>query len=358
MQGGNPYQFAPAEGLALDAFGAPHPPTENMALARMRALGESDPRFPERVNYPYLTTIYPPAAQAAFALAATIKPFSLLAWRAVITAADLITFALLVAALAAHRRPRYWALLYWLSPIVIVQSFSAAHMDILLGPFLVGALLLMRRGASFCSGATLAGAIGVKIWPVILVPIFMCAAYKKGLRSALLIAGAALGLGAVLLVPMLINVGDGRSGLAAYAESWSRNAFLFPILEWVLGVFTSDAAQNARLTVGAILVTVSIYLSLRQSDADAYLPSATLALTAALFFLSPTGYPWYAIWLIVLAPLAPTYGVAMLSATLPLYALRFPNALTDGEVGSILLALQFLPPLALLLWEARKWRHQ
>ncbi len=357
-QGGNPYQFAPAEGLARDAFGALHPPTDNRALASIRALGESDPRFPERVNYPYLTTIYPPVAQSAFAVAATIAPFSLFAWRAVVAAADLITFALLSAALAAYGRPRFWALLYWLNPIVIVQSFSAAHMDVLLGPFLIGALLLSRRGASLLSGAALAGAIGVKIWPLILVPIFMRAAYKRGPRSALLFACAVLGLGAVVLLPMLADLGEGRSGLAAYTESWARNAFLFSILEGVLGVFTSDSGLIARLTVGAILTAVSICIAFRRSDAGARLPGVALALTAGLFFLSPTGYPWYAIWLIVLTPFAPTYGIASLSATLPLYALRFPNALTDGEVGPTILALQFLPPLALLLWEARKWSHR
>ena len=37
----------------------------------------------ERINYPGLTTVYPPVAQAAFALAYWLKPWSLDAWRLV-----------------------------------------------------------------------------------------------------------------------------------------------------------------------------------------------------------------------------------------------------------------------------------
>lgn len=357
-QGGDPYRFAPAEGLARDALGADRPPTADADLARVRALGERDPRFPERVNYPYLATIYPPIAQGAFGVAATIKPFSLLAWRTVVFAADLATVALLGAALVAYGRRRCWALLYWLNPVVIVQSYSAAHMDVLLGPFLIGALLLMRRGAPALSGAALAGAIGVKIWPLMLVPAFMRAAAGGGFRSVLKFSGAAIGLGAMVLIPMLSSLSYGHSGLAAYAESWNRNALLFSFSQAIFAALVEDPGTFTRLASGAVLAAASLAAAFWRSVSVEYLPGAALVLTAALFFLSPTGYPWYAIWLALLTPFVPAYGVSLLAVTLPLYALRFPNALFDGEVGPLILGLQFIPPLALLCWEARRWLHR
>lgn len=352
-QGGDPYRFAPAEGLARDAFGELHAPTDDIALEKLRALGSLDPRFPERVNYPYLTTIYPPAVQGAFALAAAIQPFSLSAWRLVIGAADVATFALLAIALAAFGRPSVWALLYWLNPIVIVQTYVASHMDVLIGPFLIGAILLMRRGAPLLSGAALAGAVGVKIWPLVLVPLFMRA--SGGMRSAALFASAALGFSAIFLLPMLTGLGEARSGLAAYSENWTRNAFLFTIVESVIGKFAAEPGFLSRIVCAGVVVVAAVYASFRHGAGPQALPALAFGVIAILFFLSPTGYPWYAIWLMLLAPFAPGYGIALLSVTLPLYALRFPNPLTDGEPGLIILALQFLPPLALAAWEARGW---
>ena len=59
----------------------------------------------ERINYPGLKTVYPPVAQAAFALAHWLSPWSLDAWRLVLLACDIAIFATIVGLLGTLGRP-------------------------------------------------------------------------------------------------------------------------------------------------------------------------------------------------------------------------------------------------------------
>ncbi|NQY38929.1 MAG: hypothetical protein HRT80_02415 [Henriciella sp.] len=58
----------------------------------------------ERINYPYVATIYPPLTQAAFAVAHWIAPFDLNGWRTVLLVVDVLAFVLLITSLRAYER--------------------------------------------------------------------------------------------------------------------------------------------------------------------------------------------------------------------------------------------------------------
>lgn len=234
----SPYEIPPAAGLDPASI-PPLPPTvaasgmnafEDERLMRARATGAEHPDYPERVNNPYLTSIYPLTAQGAFMLAHWLKPFDLSAWRFILGAADLATFLLLIRTLAAYGRSRRLSLLYWLNPLVVFETYQAAHMDALLGPFILAALLFARQTKPGFAGLALAGAAGVKLWPILLVPMFARRFMRK--PAMLLVFAGAFGLAAtILLAPMLAQSGDPSSGLAAYAADWRTNAFMFPMIE-------------------------------------------------------------------------------------------------------------------------------
>ncbi|MCX7015294.1 MAG: hypothetical protein NTW86_22530, partial [Candidatus Sumerlaeota bacterium] len=74
--GFNPYAFAPGEFRAAQA-GSGQKPSE------LRRLAHESGMIIERVNHAEIRTIYPPLAQGIFALAHWLKPWSVVAWRAV-----------------------------------------------------------------------------------------------------------------------------------------------------------------------------------------------------------------------------------------------------------------------------------
>ncbi len=344
LQGESPYAHSVSEVI------------NNPDLAHLRTYAEDRDDRPggnilRRINNKDLTTIYPPVAQGAFAGAAILAPLNLDALRFVFLVVEALTLFLLVKTLTQYGRAPDWALLYAFCPLLIYSGFNVAHMDILLPPFLLLALLLIRN-RPVLAGMALSGAVGVKLWPLLLAP----ALYRPYLRRpgvyvfcALLIAG----LSALLLYPMIRELGD-DSGLQAYSEAWRRSSFIFPLLETAAGYVSDNPGRIARYIVAALVSLTALWYGFKPRFEDSrQIPAFLMIVTLVLLFLSPTGFPWYAIWFLVFLPFAPSYGAALLCVLLPLYYVRFAL----GEAGeyhvytNILTPLQFGLPLMVLIFE-------
>lgn len=347
--GVSPFAHAPASGLLYDAFGNPVEKSPDSGVETLRRLGAARDDYPELVNHPYLTTIYPAPVQAAFAFAHRLAPFSLDAWRLVLLASEAAALLLLLRVLPAFGVAAFWSLLYWLNPIVIMQTFSGAHMDALIVPPLLAALWAARKARPLWAGAALGLAVGIKLWPLALAPIlFRCFAPDARALTAALAAMA--GVAALSLAPLFLGIGESESGFAAYASEWARNAFLFAVLEQAIGAFTADPGGPARVIAAALVGAAALVLARRPDREAEFAPARALTFVLVLLALSPTAYPWYAVWAAAFLPFAPSLGAALLAAGGAIYMLRFPNALTGAEPPFLLLALQTAVPLAIHLY--------
>ena len=113
-EGHNPYKYPPEAAYEI----TPDMPPEQQALVD---LSEQHDGLAAEVNYPDLTTIYPPAAISVFYVAAKIAPADLNGLRGIYLIFDLFGFWLLVKALKMFGRDPKWAALYWLKPHVDLQ---------------------------------------------------------------------------------------------------------------------------------------------------------------------------------------------------------------------------------------------
>jgi len=308
VEGFDPYRHTPEQALAND-----HIPAHALAYEHRLAV--------ERVNHPWLRTPYPPLAQAGFAMAAWIEPFSLDAWRAVVLAAEAVTLVLLLHLLQALGRSPLWLALYWWNPLIVREFAGAAHMDALLMPLLAGAALLMVRQRWRGAAGALVLAAGVKLWPIVLLPLALLRLRHRpwamiGTCVAVLIALV------LLLLPMLETVLTPSSGIAAFAERWQMNGAVFGVLAELAGDF-GIAQSWVRWFIAAKVGLLALYLAWREPDQTSAWVCRMLAVTAALLLLSPTGFPWYASWVIVLMVACPVMPLLWLTALLPLYELRF-----------------------------------
>ncbi len=120
----------------------------------------------ERINYGDLRSVYPAVSQAAFALAYTIKPFSLEAWRAVLLVLELVTLGLILSLLSSLNRPLIWSCLYWWNPIVIKEVMNSSHMEPVLMVLLLAALVLSIKARPVAASSVAALAVAAKVWPV------------------------------------------------------------------------------------------------------------------------------------------------------------------------------------------------
>lgn len=321
-EGVNPYKYAPADGYYDPNIDLPGNASIAEDLKAFRQLAEENATAHTRVAYPFIRTIYPPIAQLAFGAAHQINPFGLTGWRIILLFSDVIGMIILLKTLQLFGRSSAWSILYWWNPVVIVQGFGAGHMDILVVPFLLGALLLHRSNRTRASVVALAGAAAVKLWPILLFPILT----RKWLSSPLKLVGVTmlfLAITLLLLMPQILSALSQDSGVYAYSTSWRRHAFLFTVLQDGVFGWSEFGGDLARILVLILVSAVTLVAAFKLGDNQQTVPAAIIISVAALLFLSPTGYPWYLIWLVPFLPFVPSFGLTVLTATAPLYYLRF-----------------------------------
>jgi alpha-1,6-mannosyltransferase len=351
-RGYNPYLYAPQ--AILGPTGAADPPPE-----ALRELAQASGEIVGRINHPYLTTIYPSLAQGAFFLAHGLAPFSLTAWRLVLLMGDATALALLALILRNLHLPLSLLAIYWWNPLLVKEVANAGHLDVLVLPFVLGSILLSLGGWTLAALVSLAGAIGVKIWPLILLPLLIrpLVGHPRRLAMGLGLFAVALGL---IFWPMFPTAGGENSGLLAYGSRWEMNDALFKIISGGAGVLlqvvdlpAEGGPRLARWLVMAVMAGVVLGLARKPITHGLDLCDRCLWALAALFLLSPAQFPWYYVGLIPLLAIRPRLSLLLLTALLPLYYLR-SYFLARGRADIFdygVVWLEFVPVWLLLGWE-------
>jgi alpha-1,6-mannosyltransferase len=347
--GFNPYRYSPQD-LA----------THQDLPATLQTLRQSGHLVLPKINHPELTSIYPGTAQAAFTLAHWLAPFQIDGLRVVLLGAELATFALLLAWLGLLKRAPVLVALYWCNPLVTFTMIGQAHVDALLPPLVLGAFYELHREKARTASALLALAVGVKIWPLALVPLLA----RGFARSTQQIAQAALVFGAltgVALAPLILGTLNESSGLAEYAGNAHNNNAPYAWASY--GVYLlageSDVAQRLlRLAVAAIAILLVLWQSMGPIKTPAEHVTRVMIVTAMIFYASPTQFPWYAVWFLPWAVLAPSPPLLLATVTLPAYFTFFP--LWNSGHGPTFLygaaLIHSVPVWAWLLWSASAQR--
>lgn len=357
--GYSPYTIRPA-----DAFSSGDGVPEGV-LELARASGV----ILARVNHPELGTIYPPVAQAVFVLAHWITPWHKAGLLVLYYASDCAVFALLLALLRQVNRAPALVLVYWWNPLCAKELYNSLHMDILIVPWLLAALLLLFRGRPALVSGALALATAVKLWPVLLMAPFL-ATHRERPRAILVCVSVFAATATLLLAPMVATCLLGASsGLAAYGARWEMNDALFMVFPWLIEQGTSLAGydptrgelhRGGKLMAAGVLLIIVAMICRRiaarapsEYERKRHIAAAFLMIVAALFLLSPTQFPWYFTWLAPLLVLVPSRGLLLLTFTLPLYYLKF--YLEDrGQVQLFhhgVVWMEYIPVWLLLLWD-------
>jgi hypothetical protein len=301
----NPYRFAPD---------APE-------LAPLRDDGWA------HINNRSLPTIYPPLAQAAFALAP-----SLAAWKIVVALGDVAVALLLYIGLADRRRLVLWA---W-SPLVAIELGVNAHVDALGIALLVGGLVAWKRGRATAAGTLVAAAAAVKLLPVVAL---------AGMRRRRTLVAAAIV--AVALALPYAGAGPRIAGsLGEYSRRWRVNDGAFALLyagaerlvahtrfagrsdladsprlaRLVTGrdrdtVFPDEMASFvARAMAGALFLAIVAWALWRRASAV----RLTELAIGAFVLLTPALHPWYVLWLVPLVAGGGSWAWVVLAMLAPL----------------------------------------
>jgi hypothetical protein len=277
-----------------------------------------------RLPHKGIPTVYPPLSLAAFSIAIRL-PFPMLAWKVIVTGADLAACWLLLLIAARRGLPAGRTAWYAWNPLVALEVAGMGHVDALGVAAVVAAVLLLLPPSAGArplpAGAAAAAGILAKLAPLAALPMW---ARQSG-RPARFLA-AALGLTTVAVLPVVAATRGVPPGLVAYGISWELDGPFFEPLWRLLaaagvapalahGLDRVKAATGiwyglnpayhylypqflAKLLLAAGMAA-AVVLSLRERDPV----DGTGRLLGRLLLCSATVYPWYLLWVLPWAAL-------------------------------------------------------
>jgi hypothetical protein len=254
------------------------------------------------INRKWALTVYPPGAQLFFRGLAWLWPGRLVAMKAVILLADAGSMALLLRLLKQLERPRSHLLLYAWHPLVIVELGLSGHLDGLMLPFVLLALLGLMQHRAWLVGASLAIATLIKLYPAILLP----ALYRKAGWHMPLVFFGLVGLGYLLY----LDAGPQVIGYLPYyiAPDEFQNLSLRPLLMWLIGLITEHPFPYVKWLSAVILGFVMVHCVRQPHQTGQQGVQWGVGLIALyLMLVSPSVYPWYLVWLLAFVSLTQSW---------------------------------------------------
>lgn len=324
--GVNPYRYIPAD----DALG----------------FLRDDRVYPNINRRDFAPTIYPPLAQAVFFLATRVSE-SVVWMKALMVLFEAAGLYALSVLLASFKLPRERVLLAAWHPLAVWEIAGSGHLDALVLASVAFALVAHRKGREGLTGALLACAVLVKLFPLVLFPAF----YRRW-SWRLPVAFCA-----VLVVGYLpyLSVGARRvvGYLPGYAEEEGlRSGARFFLLQLARALSGGAHVPRAAYVVFAVLVLAALAawcVFARESNERDYVRRAALLAVVFTVLLSPH-YSWYFVWLV---PFLCFVDAKYLAPLLTLTAASFMLYGTWlGDAPAQLLRLNlciYLPPVLLLL---------
>ncbi len=341
--GANPYLFSPSEVV-----------TGNAGDFLKSLAGESG-GIAGRINHPHLTTIYPPATQAFFAVSHLVSEWSVTAWRVLLLAADTATLFILRRLV----RGRANTMIYWWNPLVVFTIFFSCHLEALLFPFLLAAVLAAENRRGFAASFFLSLSVSIKIWTALLI-VPLARIWREDMKKMLSLFAVFVPLSAVMLLPLIASSSVENSGLTAYAQSWENNSSFFRITLFVsetvaemFGFHIGHGQFTARVATAFMAVCGAGYAFFSKRWESGDLVGRCLFVSALLFLIVPTQFPWYYCWVVPFLALRKSgamWSLLSLTAFLPLYYAQYGLS-GQSALREVIVWVEFVPVWIMIVFE-------
>lgn len=356
LAGANPYGEAPAARGGTPAARG-ETPADGAAAAQ-------DPEF-ARMDHADVPTVYPPAAQALFAVGAA-PGLGVQGIKILVVAADLLLIGALLALMRRRAVPDVRVLIYAWSPLAVTEAAWSGHIEPAGALFVIlaGTALVARREAGTALFLALGGL--VKLFPLVLF-----APLVRSIRARF----AALALLVFLLAWWPFRAaGPGLvAGLSEYAGRWLANESLFGLAHAVIAWIDPTPALKAAITLarrhvphsGALDPLYGLVYPIDLAKGICALAALGLAawlvrrrveplrgmylMTGAILLLSPTAHPWYFLWILPWLCLFPSVPWILLCGLVPLAYVNLGAGGRELEPYPWIRLVEYLPFFALLV---------
>lgn len=252
----------------------------------------------QELNSPEYFTIYPPVAQATFALACWLFPTSVagsaLVMKLFLLACEVGTIWLLPKLLRTFDLPENRSLIYALNPLVIVEIMGNLHYEGAMIFFLLLGIWWIQKARLYPAAIAMALSVAAKLLPLLFFPFFI---RRLGWRDSIRFFAA---VGAVLLLlffPLVSGVFLENFGnsLDLYFRKFEFNGSFYYLSRWIgyLRKGYNRIAQIGPMLAGVTFLGIVGMALWRKSKTWRSLPGLALFAITLYLFGTTTVHPWY-----------------------------------------------------------------
>jgi alpha-1,6-mannosyltransferase len=238
-----------------------------------------------------LPSIYPPATQLIFRLDWKLFPGPT-AFKVPFAAADVFVL-LILAWMFRQRRDRVFRLaVYAWNPLIIVEFAASGHNDSLALLGIVAGIALATRH-KILANVPIALAAMAKVFPAVLLPVWIRRAGWPEKRSGWLAAAVAAATALLVMLPYWNALGMFRATLTYYEATWRNyHASLYTVIDWATGGHSRIPALAGILSSWGL----SFWLAWKRAEPA----RAAYILVGTILAFGPNGYSWYFTWIVPL----------------------------------------------------------
>jgi len=264
-----------------------------------KGMGDLSPKF---------FSNYPPLNQLIFAIAALLSGKSIFGaltfMRIVIILSDIgIVYYGRKLLKNLNRSPHliFW---YFLNPLIIIELTGNLHFEGVMLLFFVWSLYLLSKNQWKLAAVIYALSIGVKLVPLLFLPLFLNHyKLKKTVLFYLIVGGTC----ALLLAPFfsLEFINNYSATVGLWFSNFEFNASIYNLIKQVAIMFDAKPWEliktYGKITPILTILIVFLFTFLRDNSKIRTLITSMLWILICYYFLSATVHPWYIAFPIILA---------------------------------------------------------
>lgn len=248
------------------------------------------------LNSPDYFTIYPPIAQAYFAVSCLLGNIDTAAiiMKLLLLLTELIGLYYLVKLLKKHQFPSKNAMLFFLNPLIIIEGIGNLHFEVIMISFLCISIYNIFNKNIIYGSFCMAISIGVKLLPLMILPYLF---FRMNKHERVYFFGSLLLFCLLIFMPVFggIQITTFMASMDLYFQKFEFNASIYYVLravgQWLSG-------YNLIKYLGPILGIITIGYNIRYAvrSKDFTIKDFTfysLIVWSMYLILATTVHPWY-----------------------------------------------------------------
>ncbi|TVR84058.1 MAG: DUF2029 domain-containing protein [Saprospirales bacterium] len=262
------------------------------------------------LNSPDHYTVYPPLTQLVFGtgvLAARGDTAGSAFWtKAIIVVIEMSLLFVIVPLLRRLGKDPGMVAIYAFNPLVLIEISGNMRLEGLAVVFLASALMYYQGNRGIRSGLMMGLSAGIKLVPMIMIPILATA---KNFKQKITFVLAALFSLLIVFFPLLFK-GAWRNYLEALGSHISSSEFNSPIffliksiIEWNTGNQSPAMSGILSLSIFGVIYLSFIGLVVKKRLEKKKMIEALIVITSLFFLFQTAVHPWYIIPLVLLSSL-------------------------------------------------------